>query len=146
MPGFRQLLAKSRIFVAILALQTATGSVALAQTKVTPPEPAVIEEKPAPYDERLARLAEILGSVHYLRSLCKADETGDWRADMQQLLDAETKDEPKRREKLTAAFNPGYRSFASVHTDCTPAAAVAEERYRIEGATLASEIAARFGN
>jgi uncharacterized protein (TIGR02301 family) len=60
-----------------------------------------------------------------------------WRLRMQQLLDSEAKDEPQRKEKLTAAFNRGYRAFASVYTDCTPAAIMAEERYRNEGATLA---------
>jgi uncharacterized protein (TIGR02301 family) len=105
----------------------------------------VVEEKPAPYDGQLTRLAEVLGSIQYLRSLCGAS-TSEWRASMQQLLDADTGTEPKRRERLTAAFNRGYRSFAAVHTSCTDAARTAEERYRIEGATLATEIAARFGN
>ena len=49
-------------------------------------------------------------------------------------------------EKLTAAFNRGYRSFAAIYTACTDSAVVAEERYRNEGATLATEITARFGN
>ncbi|AVA20929.1 MULTISPECIES: TIGR02301 family protein [unclassified Rhizobium] len=103
-------------------------------------------ERPTPYDDQLSRLAEILGSIHYLRNLCNTGKEDSWRADMQRLLDAETKDEPKRKEKLTASFNRGYRSFASVYTDCTPQAIVAEERYRNEGATLATEITARFGN
>jgi uncharacterized protein (TIGR02301 family) len=115
-----------------------------AAPKAPPPPP--VEAKPAPYDDRLARLSEVLGSVHYLRTLCKAAKDDDWRAAMRKLLDAETTSEPARRERMTAAFNRGYRSFASVYTDCTPAAIVAEEGYRNEGATLAAEIAARFGN
>lgn len=103
------------------------------------------EEKPAPYDGQLLRLAEILGAVHYLRTLCGAD-SADWRSSMQTLLDAETANEPQRREKLTASFNRGYRAFAGVHTSCTVAARQAEERYRNEGATLATEITARYGN
>jgi len=120
----------------------AKGAVA---PKAAQPPPAA-ESKPAPYDDRLARLSEVLGSVHYLRTLCKATKDDDWRAAMRKLLDAETASEPGRRERMTAAFNRGYRSFASVYTDCTPAAIVAEEGYRNEGATLAGEIAARFGN
>ncbi len=100
----------------------------------------------APYDDKLTRLSEILGSVHYLRNLCNPGKEDEWRAAMQQLLEKETESEPKRRERLTAAFNRGYRSFASVYTNCTAAARVAEERYRNEGATLATEIVARFGN
>lgn len=103
-------------------------------------------EQPTPYDDQLLRLAEILGSVNYLRNLCNPATEDGWRVGMQQLLDAETKNEPKRKERLTAAFNRGYRSFASVYTNCTPQAVVAEERYRNEGATLATEITARFGN
>jgi uncharacterized protein (TIGR02301 family) len=121
---------------------------ALAQKKEQAKPPAAAPappEKPAPYDQQLTRLAEILGSVHYLRTLCGAVGV-DWRATMQKLLDTETQNEAARRERLTAAFNRGYRSFAAVHTTCTPTARVAEERYRAEGATLASEITARYGN
>ncbi|MBB3591878.1 uncharacterized protein (TIGR02301 family) [Rhizobium sp. BK529] len=113
-----------------------------------PPPPAEVAPQvvTVPYDDKLARLAEVLGSVHYLRTLCKAPGADEWRTDMQQLLDSETNGEPQRKEKLTAAFNRGYRAFASVYTDCTQAAIVAEERYRNEGATLATEITSRFGN
>jgi uncharacterized protein (TIGR02301 family) len=103
-------------------------------------------EKPTPYDDRLARLSEIIGAVHYLRNLCSVKGEPEWRQSLQALLDAETQTEPKRRARLTAAYNRGYRSFASVYTSCTAAAVRAEENYRNEGATLATEITARFGN
>jgi uncharacterized protein (TIGR02301 family) len=123
------------------------GLSALGQPAANTTAPATeTTERPAPYDDDLTRLSVILGSVQYLRSLCNTTKEDDWRLGMQQLLDAETKGEPKRRERLTAAFNRGYRSFASVYTDCTSQAIVAEERYRNEGATLATEITARFGN
>jgi len=112
----------------------------------TQPEENAPKTVTVPYDDKLSRLAEVLGSVHYLRTLCKAENSGEWRGRMQQLLDSEAKDEPQRKEQLTAAFNRGYRAFASVYTDCTQAAIVAEERYRAEGATLATEITSRFGN
>ena len=121
--------------------QTATGDTATE----TPPV-AAVEEKPAPYDERLERLSEILGAVHYLRNLCMDKAEDNWRASMQRLIQLEAANEPKRQEKLTAAFNRGYRSFAAIYTACTDSAVVAEERYRNEGATLATEITARFGN
>ena len=115
------------------------------KAKETPPV-AAVEEKPAPYDERLERLSEILGAVHYLRNLCMDKAEDNWRASMQRLIQLEAANEPKRQEKLTAAFNRGYRSFAAIYTACTDSAVVAEERYRNEGATLATEITARFGN
>jgi uncharacterized protein (TIGR02301 family) len=124
--------------------QQATGEAA------NPTPGVVVEEKPAPYDERLERLSEILGAVHYLRNLCidkaKGKTEDGWRAAMQRLIEMEAANEPKRQEKLTAAFNRGYRSFAAIYTACTDSAVVAEERYRNEGATLATEITARFGN
>ncbi|KQV64001.1 TIGR02301 family protein [Rhizobium sp. Root1220] len=138
-----------RVFLFLVLCAGATPSVSVWAQGQTPP---VLPEENAPktvtvpYDDKLSRLAEVIGSVHYLRTLCKADNGGDWRARMQQLLDSEAKDEPQRKEKLTAAFNRGYRAFASVYTDCTQAAIVAEERYRNEGATLATEITSRFGN
>lgn len=108
-------------------------------------EPAP-ESKPAPYDARLERLSEILGSVHYLRNLCLKDGEDTWRKAMEDLISMEAENEQARKERLTAAFNRGYRSFASVYATCTAQAVVAEEKYRNEGATLATEITARFGN
>jgi uncharacterized protein (TIGR02301 family) len=102
--------------------------------------------KPAPDDDRLARVSEILGAVQYLRTLCPSSGPEDWRRSMSDLLAADTANEPERRQRLTAAFNRGYRSFAAIHTSCTRAAVMAEESYRNEGATLAQEIASRFGN
>ena len=134
--------------IALLTLSAAThaGAQSSKQKAATPPPAAPAEEKPAPYDAQLIRLSEVLGSITYLRRLCGAPAAPDWRQSMQQLLDSDTANEPKRRERLTAAFNRGYRTFASVHTSCTDAARTAEERYRNEGATLATEIAGRFGN
>ncbi|KQV11205.1 hypothetical protein ASC97_14845 [Rhizobium sp. Root1203] len=138
-----------RVFLSVvLCAGTAIPIYARAQGQMAPTLPETVAPKAVtvPYDEKLSRLAEVLGSVHYLRTLCKAESGDKWRLHMQQLLDSEAKDEPQRKEKLTAAFNRGYRAFASVYTDCTPAAIMAEERYRNEGATLATEITSRFGN
>lgn len=100
----------------------------------------------APYDADLLRLSEILGSVQYLNGLCHAQTDNRWRKSMETLIELEAGKDTERRQKFVAAFNHGYRSFASVHSGCTPAAMEAEKRYRAEGATLATEITARFGN
>ncbi len=102
--------------------------------------------KPVPYDSELAKLAEKLGALHFLRNLCSASPEDQWRALMNELLQTETGDEPERRARLTAAFNRGYRSFAAVHNTCTVETREIAEKYRVEGATLAAEITARFGN
>lgn len=104
--------------------------------------PAAAEE--APYDARLARLSEILGSVHFLRNLCGEQAEPEWRALQDRLVAAEAP-EPDRRARMIAAFNRGYRSFASVYSVCTPSAILAIERYTAEGAGLAQEIVARYG-
>ena len=129
-----------------LVLGFALAFPALAQQATETPATPPVEGKPAPYDERLERLSEILGAVHYLRNLCVGKAEDDWRAAAQRIIALEAGTEPKRQEKLTAAFNRGYRSFAAIYTACTDSAVVAEERYRNEGATLATEITARFGN
>lgn len=152
---FRKKAAPSGVLAAATALffgaLVLSPSMARAQGTDPAPEtpveaPAVEEEKPAPYDPQLVRLSEILGSVQYLRTLCKGTGDDGWRQAMQQLIDHEAAKEVRRRERFTAAFNRGYRTFASVYTTCTEPAVVAEQRYRAEGATLASEIVARYGN
>ncbi len=128
-----------------LAAQTEKQATPGSEAAVTAPVEAPAE-KEAPYDKRLLRFAEVVGAVDYLRTLCKSSDGGDWRGLFQTLIEADAGKEPQRKARLTAAFNRGYRSFAAVHRSCTPAAAVAEQRYRAEGATLATEITARFGN
>jgi uncharacterized protein (TIGR02301 family) len=132
---------------ALLVALCAGDSLAQQQKKEEMPAepPPVVEEKPAPYDGKIMRLAEILGSVHYLRNLCNGGES-EWRQMMESLLAEEASGEPQRAARFTAAFNRGYRSFAATYVKCTPQAIAAEEKYRAEGATLATEITARFGN
>jgi uncharacterized protein (TIGR02301 family) len=115
--------------VAVLALPGAMGSAAA---------------QDALYDDRLLRLSEILGSVHFLRNLC-GERTDEWRNDMQKLLEAENP-EPERRARMIASFNRGYRGFASTYVTCTEAATESIERYMEEGERLAREVVVRFGN
>ena len=42
-----------------------------------------------PYDDRLLRLSEILGAVHYLRELCGGNDGQLWRERMKELMEAE---------------------------------------------------------
>ena len=145
MNSLRASLISVTLVAVLLAAFSAHAAKKAVKIEEPPAEAPVVEEKPAPYDDRLLRMAEILGSVHYLRNLCNGREE-EWRKLMSQLLAEETKNEPKRAAKLTAGFNRGYRAFAATYTKCTPQAVEAEEKYRAEGATLATEITARFGN
>lgn len=98
----------------------------------------------APYERQLLRLAEVLGSVHYLRNLC-GEAGNDWRERMETLLTTENPD-PERRARLVASFNRGYRSYQSTYVQCTPSAALAITRYMDEGEKLSRDIVSRFGN
>jgi uncharacterized protein (TIGR02301 family) len=96
-----------------------------------------------PYGKEFARLAEILGSLHYLTGLCDPAPS-PWRAEMQQLIAAENPD-ADFRAKLVDRFNIGFSSFASVYRRCTASAEAAIERYREEGAELIEGLATGFG-
>lgn len=103
------------------------------------------ETTPAPFDNDLQRLAEILGSLQYLRTICGAKEGQKWRNEMQALIDAEAPD-GERRRSIIARFNRGYRGFEQTYRTCTPAADLAIRRYLDEGAKIAREITARYAN
>lgn len=102
-------------------------------------------DTPAPFDNDLARLGEILGALHYLRAVCGANEGAKWRNEMQALIDAEAPG-GERRRKIVASFNRGYRGFQQTYRSCTPAADLAIRRYLDEGAKIAREITARYAN
>ncbi len=107
--------------------------------------PAKAEDAPAPFDADLQRLAEILGTLHYLRGICGSNEGAKWRNQMQALIDAETPT-GDRRARMVAGFNRGYNGFQQTYRTCTPAAIVAIRRYVEEGSKIARDLTARYAN
>jgi uncharacterized protein (TIGR02301 family) len=103
------------------------------------------DEIPPAYAGEMARLAEILGALHYLRPLCGADDGNRWREEMQALIDAE-QPPPPRRDQIVANFNRAYGTFEQTYRSCTPAAQVAIRRFLDEGARVSREIATTYGN
>jgi len=93
-----------------------------------------------PYDDKLMRLSEILGAVHYLRELCGANEGQVWRDRMKELMDTEGSS-ALRRAKLTRSFNNGYRSYSRTYSTCSPSAQTAITRFLTEGAEIAETLA-----
>ena len=85
-----------------------------------------------PYDNKLMRLAEILGAVHYLRELCGAQEGQVWRDQMKEILRNEGTT-AVRRAKLVNAFNDGYRGYRRTYRTCTQSATLATTRFSSEG-------------
>lgn len=112
-----------------------------AQPQTQPPA----QNTPAPYDRDLQRLAEILGSLHFLRGICGANEGQKWRNEAQTLIDTEAPS-GERHDQMIASFNRGYRAFQQSYRTCTPAADFAIRRYLAEGAKIAREITARYAN
>lgn len=102
-------------------------------------------QAPAPFDGNLQRLAEIMGALHYLRGLCGAQDGQKWRTEVQALIDAEAPT-GDRRTRMIASFNRGYRGFQQTYRTCTPAADTVIRRYLEEGARIAREVTARYGN
>jgi uncharacterized protein (TIGR02301 family) len=97
---------------------------------------AIAPSDSKPYDDRLMRLSEVLGAVHYLRELCGANDGQHWRERMKELMDAEGST-ALRRAKLTRSFNNGYRSYSRTYNSCTPSAQTAIARFLAEGADIA---------
>ena len=112
-----------------------------------PPAEGAPTDRPsnAAFMQPLGRLANILGSMHFLRTLCGDDDGGIWRDKMNDIIVAQRPNEADRRI-LIAQFNSGYRAFEATYRQCTPAADVATRRYLEEGATLSREIGVRYGN
>ena len=107
--------------------------------------PARAQDAAAPFDGDLQRLAEILGTLHYLRGICGANEGAKWRNEMQALIDAETPS-GERRARMIAGFNRGYNGFQQTYRVCTPAAHVAIRRYIEEGSKISRDLPARYAN
>ena len=88
-----------------------------------------------PYDDKLLRLSEILGAIHYLRELCGTREGQVWRDQMKKLIDSEGTT-AIRRAKLVKGFNKGYRGYRRTYRSCTEPAKIAVDRFMEEGVAL----------
>ena len=110
------------------------------------PGPLSAQSGTVRFEDSLARLSEILGALHYLRTLCGSNEGAKWRSEMQALVDAEGPPGSSRRTKMIAGFNRGYSGFQQTYRTCTPAANLAIRRYLQEGAKISRELTARYTN
>ena len=131
MPAMRQI-SQPACLRAIVRTIMLTGCLFITQ-------PAMLIAGPAderPYDGQLLRLSEILGSIHYLRELCAANDGMAWRKQMSELLTAEGSS-ALRRARLTKSFNKGYKDYARTYNNCTPSARLAIKRFLASGAKLA---------
>jgi uncharacterized protein (TIGR02301 family) len=111
----------------------------LALAAAAQPPPPVASPENRPYDDKLLRLSEILGAVHYLRELCGSNDGQLWRDRMKDLMNAEGSS-ALRRAKLTRSFNDGYRSYSRTYYSCTASAQTAINRFLTEGAEIADTL------
>lgn len=112
--------------------------------KEAPKEQPAPADAPAPYDRDLMRMAEVIGSLAFLRNLCATADAAEWPTRMKALIEAEGIT-PNRRDRLAGAYNRGYRSYALTYRVCTPAAHEAAARFLTEGERLSHGLAGRFG-
>nr|WP_246588300.1 TIGR02301 family protein [Bartonella raoultii] len=90
------------------------------------------------YETKLLRLAEILGSLHFLQNLCSTP-TNKWYDHMNALIEVENPT-PQRRAHFYAAFNNAYRAFSENYHHCTRSAIEANKRYIKEGKALSKSL------
>jgi uncharacterized protein (TIGR02301 family) len=109
-----------------------------------PAEQPAPEPPGPPYEPQLLQLAEIMGSLAYLRTLCGGKEAQDWRNRMTALVEAEGRT-PQRRDRLTAAFNRGFKAYSLTHRVCTEVSQEASARLAAEGESLSRALASRYG-
>jgi len=105
------------------------------------PQAATPGPPPPPYEPQVLRLAEILGALAWLDDLCGAKS--DWRARMQQFLEAEAKT-PERKERIAGSFNRSFHDYELSYQSCTPNAQIIISRFLTEGGMLARDVVNRF--
>lgn len=115
-------------------------------TNHPPNQPEAPKSDPTilPYDRDLDRLAEVMGTLAFLRDLCGHQDGAAWRDRMNELMEAEGST-PERRNRLAGAYNRGFHGLQPGYRRCTPAAELLGERLTREGATLSRAITSRYG-
>lgn len=137
------------LLAGIMAVAPFGHAIAQGQRQQSPPPPPTQatpppEAPPPPYEPQLLELAEIMGSLAYLRTLCGGKEADVWRERMTALIEAEGRT-PQRRERLMSAYNGGFRAYSATHRSCSGGSQEAARRLAAEGDRLARSLAGRYG-
>lgn len=119
----------TRILLVFLCLFLNLPTETRAQAKANSPE----------YEQNFLRLAEVLGSVHHLWTICHRDEPQRWRDQMMKLLEVDAKS-PARRARLINRFNTGYKNLKITYKKCDQTARQAELRFLSEGETVSKTL------
>lgn len=123
------------------ALAVPAGPAAAQQEEPAPP--VVFEPPPPVYEKSLLRLAEVLGSLYFLRDLCGSGDAERWKQDMQAILAAEAPG-PQRESTLVARFNHGFETLHAGHRSCTATSRRAMAFYLREARRTVSDVRLRY--
>lgn len=91
------------------------------------------------YDDKLMRLAEILGALHYLRAVCGAEDGQKWRTAVAELIKSEGTT-ALRKAIIARRFNRGYRGYSRTYRNCTTSAQTTIKRFFAEAVTLSDQL------
>lgn len=118
------------IFCLLLASPLFTLS-ALAQTESESKEPDAREQAESRIDDNMVTmgglveaLANNLGQLHYLRTLCFSDDDQQWRKTANNMMDIEASKDSSRRRQLVRSFNAGYYEQKERYEECVNTVAV----------------------
>jgi uncharacterized protein (TIGR02301 family) len=108
-----------------------------------PKEEAAPEPPPAAYEPDLLRLAEVIGTLSYMTTLCSQPDSQSWQQRISQLIEAEGTT-PQRKERLAGAYNRGYLGHQPAHRSCTERSRQVIDRLLLQGQRLTREISTRY--
>lgn len=106
---------------------------------ISAPAASATTDGARPYDQKLMRLGEILGAMHYLRELCGANDGQKWRDHMRELVRSEGTN-ALRRATIARQFNHGYRGYSRTYRTCTEPARTTISRFLSEAIELSDDL------
>jgi len=100
------------------------------------------------YHQQVVGLAEVLGGVHFLQTLCHGAGDQQWRDRMRALINraqqhADANSTPDYSDELADAFNRGYGEQQERYTDCNGSAQQAATELRARGLRISRGLAAQ---
>lgn len=96
----------------------------------------------AAYDVGYVRMAEILGAVHHLRSICTPNEGAMWRNKMIDML-GYLPDQKAQRDVMISHFNNYYHRYERRYRNCSRQAAEEANQLFDEAQILARRLASQ---
>ncbi|PHR94385.1 MAG: TIGR02301 family protein [Robiginitomaculum sp.] len=83
-----------------------------------------IDENMVTMSSLVEALADNLGQLHYLRTLCFSDDDQQWRNTANAMMAIESPQDSTRRRKLVRAFNAGYYQQKERYKSCSNTVAI----------------------